>query len=41
MARLPFTAEGRSASMVEMSVMALVIGVATGLAGVVSAPSLP
>ena len=34
MARLPFIAEGRSASMVEMSVMALAIGVATGLAGV-------
>src|SRR5579875_2824088 len=34
MARLPFSAEGRSASMVEMSVMALAIGILTGLGGV-------
>ncbi len=34
MARLPLTAEGRSASLVEVSAMALAIGIVTGLAGV-------
>jgi CIC family chloride channel protein len=33
-ARLPLTAEGRSASLVEVSILALVIGIVTGLAGV-------
>ena len=34
MARLPLSAEGRSASLVEVSTLALVIGIVTGLAGV-------
>ena len=34
MARLPLTAEGRSASLAELSMLALGIGIITGLAGV-------
>jgi CIC family chloride channel protein len=34
MARLPFIAEGRTASLVEVTAMALAIGIVTGLAGV-------
>ena len=34
MARLPLSAEGRSASLAELSAMALGIGIVTGLAGV-------